>query len=40
MECVPMGLAYVLMAGMASIAHWRDVQKAAMVTDNAKPITL
>ena len=25
---------------MVSIAHWKDVLKLAMVTDNAKPIML
>lgn len=38
MACAPMGLAYVLMAGMESIALWKDVQRGAMVMDSAKPI--
>jgi len=39
MECAPMGPAYVLMVGMANIALWKVVPKAAMVMASAKPIT-
>jgi hypothetical protein len=40
MACAPMGPACVLMAGMANIAHWRDVPKVATLMVSAKPITL